>query len=44
MFSYAIGRLNCKDKDIEIVNVGYSKGYLDFLGIDISSLTSIALR
>lgn len=34
MFSYVIGRLNLEKNDLELAYYGYSKGYLDLLGLD----------
>jgi len=34
IFTYGIGRINLSEKDCEIVNAGYSNGFLELLGID----------
>lgn len=34
MFTYGIGRLNLEKKDMELVKGGFSKPFLDLLGID----------
>lgn len=44
MYSYAIGRVNLRKKDVEIVNYGFSTSYLDFLGIEKENLVSLSLR
>ncbi|EAR81994.2 hypothetical protein TTHERM_01372830 (macronuclear) [Tetrahymena thermophila SB210] len=44
IFQYAIGRVNYEYEDVQIIKLGYSKAFLDLIGIDISSFTSILLR
>ncbi|EAS06240.2 hypothetical protein TTHERM_00327220 (macronuclear) [Tetrahymena thermophila SB210] len=44
MFTYQILRLSQKHKDIDISNYGYSKSYLDLLGINPETLSQIILR
>lgn len=34
MFSYGIGRVDWKSKEMKIIHSGYSAGYLKFLGLD----------
>ncbi|KAL4501620.1 hypothetical protein ABPG72_018671 [Tetrahymena utriculariae] len=44
MFTYQILSLSQKLKDIDISNYGYSKSYLDLLGINPETLSQIVLR
>ncbi|KAL4432990.1 hypothetical protein ABPG74_005363 [Tetrahymena malaccensis] len=44
IFQYAIGSLNYQKKDCDIFNIGYSKSYLDLLGIDIENFVRTLLR
>ncbi|EAS06243.2 hypothetical protein TTHERM_00327250 (macronuclear) [Tetrahymena thermophila SB210] len=44
MYWYSIGRLNLQLQDLENVQMGYSKAYLELLGLDINSLQQIFLR
>ncbi|KAL4449796.1 hypothetical protein ABPG74_008169 [Tetrahymena malaccensis] len=44
MYWYSIGRLNLQLQDLENVQMGYSKAYLELLGLDIDSLKQIILR
>ncbi|KAL4449799.1 hypothetical protein ABPG74_008172 [Tetrahymena malaccensis] len=44
MFTYQILRVSQKYKDIDISNYGYSKSYLDLLGINPETLSQIILR
>ncbi|KAL4501622.1 hypothetical protein ABPG72_018673 [Tetrahymena utriculariae] len=44
MYHYQIGRLNLKIQDMEYYHTGYSKSYLEFLGMDYESLSQLLLR
>lgn len=44
MYVYSIGRINPITMNEETMHVGYSEAYLDFLGIDASSLVQLLLR
>ncbi|KAL4478625.1 hypothetical protein ABPG74_006860 [Tetrahymena malaccensis] len=44
IFQYAIGRVNYEYEDVQIIKLGYSKAFLDLIGIDIPSFTNIVLR
>ncbi|EAR96727.2 hypothetical protein TTHERM_00758890 (macronuclear) [Tetrahymena thermophila SB210] len=44
IFQYAIGSLNYEKKDFDIFNIGYSKSYLDLLGIDNDNFIRTLLR
>ncbi|EAS06241.1 hypothetical protein TTHERM_00327230 (macronuclear) [Tetrahymena thermophila SB210] len=44
MFYYAILRFNLHEGDSEIAHTGYSKSYLQLLGIESSSLSQIIMR
>ncbi|KAL4509067.1 hypothetical protein ABPG73_006453 [Tetrahymena malaccensis] len=44
MFSYLIGRINFEIKDIEIVQAGYSKSFLELIGLNESSLSFLLMR
>lgn len=44
MYVYNIGRINPLTKDLEVIHTGYSQTYLNLLGIDLSSLSSLLLR
>ncbi|EAS06236.1 hypothetical protein TTHERM_00327180 (macronuclear) [Tetrahymena thermophila SB210] len=44
LYFYSIARLNLESKMYETAQIGYSKGYLDLLGLDVSSIQQIYLR
>ncbi|EAR81992.1 hypothetical protein TTHERM_01372810 (macronuclear) [Tetrahymena thermophila SB210] len=44
MFQYTFGRVNHKQGDIEITRAGYSKSYLQLLGLHPETFRNIALR
>ncbi|KAL4476609.1 hypothetical protein ABPG72_000768 [Tetrahymena utriculariae] len=44
IYQYAIGSLNYQKKDFDIFSIGYSKPYLDLLGIDIDNFVRTLLR
>ncbi|EAS06242.2 glycoside hydrolase family 1 protein (macronuclear) [Tetrahymena thermophila SB210] len=44
MYHYQIGRLNLILRDMEYYHTGYSKPYLEFLGMDYGSLSQLLLR
>ncbi|KAL4501619.1 hypothetical protein ABPG72_018670 [Tetrahymena utriculariae] len=44
MYSYQIGRLSLRSKQIETIEVGYSQEYLNLLGLSYDNLSHIALR
>ncbi|KAL4478623.1 hypothetical protein ABPG74_006858 [Tetrahymena malaccensis] len=44
MFQYTFGRINHKQGDIEITRAGYSKSYLQLLGLHPETFRNIALR
>ncbi|KAL4489310.1 hypothetical protein ABPG72_018965 [Tetrahymena utriculariae] len=44
IFQYGIGRINYEYEDVQIIKLGYSKAFLDLIGIDIPSFTNIILR
>ncbi|KAL4481921.1 hypothetical protein ABPG74_008010 [Tetrahymena malaccensis] len=44
MFQYSIGRVNFLKKGVEFVQTGYSKSFLDLIGVNEQSLTSLLLR
>ncbi|EAR97453.1 hypothetical protein TTHERM_01009890 (macronuclear) [Tetrahymena thermophila SB210] len=44
MFQYCIGRINLAKKDVEVARCGFSKSYLDFIGIDLDTFNQILLR
>ncbi|KAL4481923.1 hypothetical protein ABPG74_008012 [Tetrahymena malaccensis] len=44
MFQYLIGRVNFEMKDVEIVEAGYSKSFLELIGLNASSLSFLLMR
>ncbi|EWS71567.1 hypothetical protein TTHERM_001363578 (macronuclear) [Tetrahymena thermophila SB210] len=44
MFSYLIGKTNFEIKDVEIVQAGYSKSFLELIGLNESSLSFLLMR
>ncbi|KAL4478618.1 hypothetical protein ABPG74_006853 [Tetrahymena malaccensis] len=44
IYQYFIARINLEKKDSEIIKVGYSKSFLDLIGIDVSTFGSMVLR
>ncbi|KAL4481920.1 hypothetical protein ABPG74_008009 [Tetrahymena malaccensis] len=44
MFQYSIGRINLQKKGVEIVQTGYSKSFLDLIGVNEQTLSSLLLR
>ncbi|KAL4449802.1 hypothetical protein ABPG74_008175 [Tetrahymena malaccensis] len=44
LYFYSIARLNLEQKMYETAQIGYSKGYLNLLGLDVSSIQQIYLR
>lgn len=44
MYQYSIGRFNYLAQDVQMYEVGYSKSYLDLLGIDVESFSSMMMR
>ncbi|KAL4449797.1 hypothetical protein ABPG74_008170 [Tetrahymena malaccensis] len=44
MYHYQIGRFNIHIQDMEYYHSGYSKPYLEFLGMDYESLSQLLLR
>ncbi|EAS05085.1 hypothetical protein TTHERM_01306890 (macronuclear) [Tetrahymena thermophila SB210] len=44
MFQYSIGRINFQKKDVEMVQAGYSKSFLELIGVNEQSLSSMLLR
>ncbi|KAL4481922.1 hypothetical protein ABPG74_008011 [Tetrahymena malaccensis] len=44
MFQYLIGRVNFEMKDVEILEAGYSKSFLELIGLNASSLSFLLMR
>ncbi|KAL4462536.1 hypothetical protein ABPG74_000366 [Tetrahymena malaccensis] len=44
MFQFCIGRINLARKDVEVARCGFSKSYLDFIGLDLDIFNQILLR
>ncbi|EAS04056.2 hypothetical protein TTHERM_01407940 (macronuclear) [Tetrahymena thermophila SB210] len=44
IFQYFIARVNIEKKDSEIIKLGYSKSFLDLIGIDVTNFSSMLLR
>ncbi|KAL4513099.1 hypothetical protein ABPG72_017784 [Tetrahymena utriculariae] len=44
MFQYLIGRVNFEIKDAEILESGYSKSFLELIGLNASSLSFLLMR
>ncbi|EAS04052.1 hypothetical protein TTHERM_01406910 (macronuclear) [Tetrahymena thermophila SB210] len=44
MFWYSLGRINLREKDIQVIKTGFSKSYLELLGLNQDSLSTIYLR
>ncbi|KAL4488014.1 hypothetical protein ABPG72_009352 [Tetrahymena utriculariae] len=44
MFYYQIGSVNFQEKDIDILQSGYSKSFLDLIGLSVQNLSFLLLR
>ncbi|EAR81906.1 hypothetical protein TTHERM_01434660 (macronuclear) [Tetrahymena thermophila SB210] len=44
MFWYSMGRINFRQKDIQVIKTGFSKSYLELIGLNQDSLSTIYLR